>query len=340
MTGVGTALPGVAGPEDLLRSAPTEQEPQVDPAALLGKRGLRYKDRASQLALCAARDGLRAAGLLSEDGSALTVPSASVGVVASSNLGNLDTVCSVADGIKELGVDGISPMGLPNASSNVIASTVAIRYGLRGPNLMVCNGAPSGLDAVFWGAATVAAGRADRVLVIGVETDNRYVRGLLGDPEGQLLDGAVSLVLERSDAAAERGATAVAVLGRSTRQAQVATCLDRLVAGDGAEPGVWFVPEGYGAQGPHPSRPDGEATDGGRSAGDGDGRLPADVPRVDLSTVFGRASGALGVLQCAAAVGWFAAAGADTRRPALVTTGTDGDDAVASYVLMPPGTAA
>ncbi|QNP64481.1 beta-ketoacyl synthase N-terminal-like domain-containing protein [Streptomyces genisteinicus] len=338
VTGVGTALPGVAGPADLLRSAPTGAEPQVDPAALLGKRGLRYKDRASQLALCAARDGLRAAGLLSADGSGLTVPGASVGVVASSNLGNLDTVCSVADGIRDLGVDGISPMGLPNASSNVIASTVAIRYGLRGPNLMVCNGAPSGLDAVFWGAATVAAGRADRVLVIGVETDNRYVRGLLGDPRGHLLDGAVSLVLERPGAAAGRGAGAVAVLGRSTRQAGVAPCLERLVDGEDPEPGVWFVPEGFGAQ---------EAR-GARTGGDGDGAVPdgaprvglTEVPRVDLTAVFGRASGALGVLQCAAAVGWFAGAGAGSDRHALVTTGGDADDAVASYLLMPPGSAA
>ncbi|WP_431774984.1 beta-ketoacyl synthase N-terminal-like domain-containing protein [Streptomyces cucumeris] len=328
VTGVGTALPGVAGPADLLRSAPTGTEPQVDPAALLGKRGLRYKDRASQLALCAARDGLRAAGLLSADGSELTVPGASVGVVASSNLGNLDTVCSVADGIAELGVDGISPMGLPNASSNVIASTVAIRHGLRGPNLMVCNGAPSGLDAVFWGAATVAARRADRVLVIGVETDNRYVRGLLDDPDGQLLDGAVSLVLERPEAAAERGVAAVAVLGRSTRQTGVVSCLERLVDGDGREPGVWFVPEGYGARENRAARTD------------GDGPVPGEVPRVDLTTVFGRASGALGVLQCAAAVGWFAGAGAGSDRHALVTTGGDGDDAVASYLLMPPGSAA
>jgi 3-oxoacyl-[acyl-carrier-protein] synthase II len=328
VTGVGTALPGVAGTADLLRSAPTGTEPRVDPAALLGKRGLRYKDRASQLALCAARDGLRAAGLLSDDGTGLTVPGSSVGVVASSNLGNLDTVCSVADGIKELGVDGISPMGLPNASSNVIASTVAIRYGLRGPNLMVCNGAASGLDAVFWGAATVAARRADRVLVIGVETDNRYVRGLLGDPDGQLLDGAVSLVLERPESAAERGAAAVAVLGRSTRQAGVAPCLERLVDGEGREPGVWFVPEGYGAPGNRAPRTA------------GDGPVSGEVPRVDLSTVFGRASGALGVLQCAAAVGWFAGAGAGSDRHALVTTGADGDDAVASYLLLPPRSAA
>ncbi|KJK59482.1 beta-ketoacyl synthase N-terminal-like domain-containing protein [Saccharothrix sp. ST-888] len=314
VTGVGLALPGASRPADLLRSAPTAGEPAVDPAAVLGRRGLRYKDRASQLALCAARDGLRAAGLLADE---LTVPGGSVGVVVSSNLGNLDTVCGVADEIRELGVNGISPMGLPNASSNVIASSVAIRYGLRGPNLMVCNGATSGLDAVYWGAAMVAAGRAERILVVGVETRNRWVSGLSGAPEEQLLDGAVALVLERAEAAEARGAVGTAVLGRYARGAGEERCLDRLLDGSGEAPVAWFVPEG----------------------GPSTGRLAADVPRSDLSEVFGRSSGALGVLQCAAATGWFAANGADGRRPVLVTSGTDRDDAVAGFLLTPVGAA-
>ncbi|WDG27639.1 beta-ketoacyl synthase N-terminal-like domain-containing protein [Streptomyces sp. CA-278952] len=315
VTGVGIALPGVDGPADLLRTGSTAGEPEVDPAALLGKRGLRYKDRASRLALCAAADGLRAAGLLTD---ALTVPGSTVGVAVSSNLGNLDTVCEVADGIKELGVDGISPMGLPNASSNVVASTVAIRYGLRGPNLMVCNGATSGLDAVYWAASSLAAGRAERFLVIGVETDNRYVRGLLGLPTGQLLDGAVALVVERADAAAARGAAGSAVLGRYAREGGIDQCLDRLVPEGGAVPATWFVPEGH-------------------RTGD---RLPAEVPRTDLSEVFGRASGALGVLQVAAAVSWFAASGPDAGERALVMSGTGQDDAVAGLLLAPAGPAA
>ncbi|MFF5878320.1 beta-ketoacyl synthase N-terminal-like domain-containing protein [Streptomyces californicus] len=312
VTGVGLALPGVDGPADLLRTGPTGGEPLVDPAARLGKRGLRYKDRASQLALCAAADGLRAAGLLTD---VLTVPGTTVGVVASSNLGNLDTVCEVADGIKETGVDGISPMGLPNASSNVIASTVAIRYGLRGPNLMVCNGATSGLDAVHWAASSLAAGRAERFVVIGVETDNRYVRGLLGDPAGQLLDGAVALVVERADAAAARGATGSAVLGRYAREGGIDQCLERLVPEGGEAPGNWFVPEGHGSG----------------------GRLPGDVPRTDLSEVFGSASGALGVLQVAAAVSWFGAGEPDARGRALVMAGTGRDDAVAGLLLASAG---
>ncbi|MFD3875208.1 beta-ketoacyl synthase N-terminal-like domain-containing protein [Streptomyces sp. NPDC058623] len=323
VTGIGTALPGVAGPADLLRPAAppgASAADPVDPGALIGRRGLRYKDRASQLALCAAQECLRDAGLL-PDGE-LSVPGTSTAVVVSSNLGNLDTVCEVADGIKEHGVAGISPMALPNASSNVVASSVAIRYGLRGPNLMVCNGATSGLDAMHWGMVMIRAGRADRVVVIGVETSNRYVEGLLGRSAAELLDGAVALVLERASAAAERGAEGLAVLGGYAREAGVDACLDRLLgapagAGAGAPadrtaPGLWFVPEGYR----------------GVAAGD--------VPRHDLTSTFGSASGALGVLQCAAAAGWLSDASGSGRGPAgpvLVTSGSDGDDASAGLLL-------
>ncbi|MDT3400860.1 hypothetical protein RKE29_30395, partial [Streptomyces sp. B1866] len=60
--------------------------------------------------------------------------------------------------------------------------------------------------------------------------------------------------------------------------------------------------------------------------------VPDTVPRHDLTAAFGRASGALGVLQCAAAVGWFAAGG---RGRALLTAGDDTADAVAGLLLAP-----
>lgn len=313
ITGIGTALPGVEGPKDLLdTSGPSAATaPVVDPAALIGKRGLRYKDRASQLALCAARAALEDAGLWADD--QLTVAGPSVAVVVSSNLGNLDTVCDVAADITAQGVNGISPMGLPNASSNVIASSIAIRYGLQGPNLMVCNGATSGLDAVHWGAAMLRAGRAERALVVGVETHNSPVEWLVGRPAGELLDGAIALLLERAPVAAARQATGIAALGSYAREAGVDACVSRLVPADSGQPGSWFVPEGHRETSP---------------------TTLAGVARTDLTERFGSASGALGVLQCATAARQLATAGAGAGRPTvLVTSGTDDDDASAGLLL-------
>jgi 3-oxoacyl-[acyl-carrier-protein] synthase II len=303
-TGVGLALPGVGSPAMLLRGPDVFGAP-VDPAALIGKKGLRYKDRATQLAMCAADAALRDAGLLGPHG--LTVEPASVGVVVSSNFGNLDTISKIVQTIvDEDGTQGLSPMDTPNASSNVIASTVAIRFGLRGPNLTVCNGATSGLDALRWAASLMSAGRTDRMLVVGVEPDNDTVRRLLDGRSS--IDGAVAVVVERADAAAGRGVAARARFGIAVRTGGTARCLKLL---EGAPPAAWYGPEGGTATPPS----------------------VAGVPRHDLSPRWGVASGAYGVLQCAAAIGAFAAG---ARGPVHLVSGGAGDDASAGLVLSEP----
>ncbi|MBL1099683.1 beta-ketoacyl synthase N-terminal-like domain-containing protein [Streptomyces coffeae] len=315
VSGVGLALPGAGTPDTLLRNARPAPGPsdRFDTTTRIGRRGHRYKDRATRLALCAALDALRDAALVCGEDAQLTVPGATVGVVGSSNLGNLDTACLTAATIAEDSACGLSPMSLPNASSNVIASWVAIRHGLRGPNLMLCNGPTSGLDAVHWGATLVAAGRVRRALVVGVETHNPVVEELAGAPAGDLLDGAAAVVVEGARWAREREARTSAVLGPYVRRPGLGPCVAALLP-EGPPPGVWFTPERY-------KEPAGAAVP-----------VPGTVPRHDLSVAFGRASGALGVLQCAAAVGWLAA---DGSGDALLTSGDDTADAVAGLLLRP-----
>lgn len=300
ITGASVLVPGAESPAGLIAGPAPEAEP-VEPAQVVGKKGLRYKDRATQLAYGIADKALKDTGLLGEDG--LTVPGETVGVVASSNFGNLDTVTRALDTIHAETVSGTSPMDLPNASSNVIASSVAIRFGLRGPNLMVCNGATSGLDALHWAATMITAGRVDRVLVIGVEPDNDTVRRLLGD--GRVaVDGGAAVVLERATAAQARSARVRAVYRGYRGASDVRSCVESLRELDpGTAPARWQVPQ----------------TDSGTVADD---LLPG-VPRHGFGP--SRASGALGVLQAAAATAWFdgggegsvyAVAGAGGTRPA------------------------
>ncbi|ANB04181.1 hypothetical protein SAM40697_0218 [Streptomyces ambofaciens] len=122
--------------------------------------------------------------------------------MVSTNLGNADSVCEAIDTIVREGVKSLSPLGLPQTSSNVVAGCVAIRYGLRGPNLTVCNGITSGLDALAWARHPIVAGRAEAGVVVGVEPANDVTAKLLGE---QSTDAAVSVVLEPADAAACRG---------------------------------------------------------------------------------------------------------------------------------------
>jgi 3-oxoacyl-[acyl-carrier-protein] synthase II len=276
-TGLGLAMPGAESAKDLLRPKETDATP-VDPAARLGKKGLRYKDRATQLGLCAAHDALLGAKLLGDDG--LTVPGEEIAVVVSSNLGNVDTVCRVIRTLDEETSRGLSPMDTPNLSSNVIASELAIRFGLRGPNLTVCNGDTSGLDAIRWAFTLLHGGRAAAVLVVGVEPDNDDSRALTG--ADRLVDGGAALVLETSDGARARNVPTTAVLQHYVRAADPEQSLERLQALT-EPPGLVLGPE-------------------------------------DLAS-WGGTSGALGVLQCAAAVGWFAEGG---REPVYAFAGNAG----------------
>ncbi|MEV6521559.1 beta-ketoacyl synthase N-terminal-like domain-containing protein [Longispora sp. NPDC051575] len=297
VTGIGLAGPTVGDPAHLLGSGVAGRE-DFDPASVVGKRGLRYKDDATRLALAAAHRALTDAGLL--DDRAPTVPAGQVAVVVSSNLGNLDTVCAAAETIARESVTGLSPMDLPNASSNVVASSVAIWFGLRGANLMVCNGATSGLDAVRWARVLVGSGRVRHALVVGVEVDNEVVRRLTGAE--RLFHGAAALVVESAANAAARGVTARATLGRYERRAV------------GAVPGtgLWLVPERHATA------------------------APPGVTPLDLSRRYGAASGALGVLQCAAAATWIHGGHGPT---ALATAGGPEDDATATLLLSAPGPA-
>ena len=305
ITGVGVALPGVDSATEL--AAAGGPEGTVEPAAILGKKGLRYKDRATQLGLCAAQRVLTDAGLL-HDG-APTVDPTRTAVLVSSNLGNVDTVCRVTKTIAEEGTRGVSPMDTPNASSNIIASEIAIRFDLKGPNLTLCNGPASGLDAVRWGATLLRSGRADHAVVVGAEPDNEIARGLVGGRT--VVDGAAALVLERTETAEARGAKVRAALGPFGRSTDTASAVARLT-GDGTEPAAWYAP---GAAAP---------------------ALGTGQPVHDLAAVWGELSGALGVVQCAAAV---AAFDAGTEAPVWLMAGTDSDDGVATLVLRPPASA-
>lgn len=296
LTGTGLAVAGLTAADELLGA---RREGGFDPTKALVGRDLRHKDRATRLALRAVEPALRDAGLLDQD-DALTVSPDAIAVVVSSNLGNLDSVCRMADLIAEETVEALNPLVLPQTSSNVIAGAVAIRYGLRGPNLTLCNGETGGLDAVHWAHTLIAAGRAQVAVVVGVEPADGVVAKFVG---AGVVDGAVALVLE--DASAGRGARPRAVLkgyGYGVdRDAVIAKALDR------AEPGLWLTNDDAPAAG------------------------LSDVDRFDLEARLGRCSGALGVLQCAAAA---AHLDQDPARPVLATI--TGADETAALLLAAP----
>lgn len=328
ITGLGSAVRGLDGPWQLLSALPDGHREAADPVSRLSGRGLRYKDRATKLAMVAARDALRAAALLDEAGD-LTVPGESVGVSASTNYGNADTVCETVRTIAESTYLGTSPMMLPATSSNVVASWVAITHGLRGANLTLCNGPTSGLDAVNWARLLIGSGRAERMLVVGVEPDNpavRHVTGVAQERAGgvpELFDGAAALVVESRASAEARGVRPLAVLGPYARRGRHADAVSEVRRRAAGPVGLWCVPE-------HPEGVRAPAAGLGAAAGSA-------VPVHDLTALYGPASGALGVLQCAAGVVWLEGRSGAVDEVVLASAGTGdagGDDAGAALLLL------
>ena len=213
ITGLGFEFPG-APTTTVCSLDPQSIRPEAfDPKTRVARKGVRFKDHATLLGMSAALQAILDAGLPAESDKQINAPL--FGVVVSCNLGNLDTVANVARTIRAEHVNAASPMDLPNASSNVMASSISIRHGLQGPNLMICNGSTSSLDALHLAANCIRAGRADRMLVVGVEVDNDVVR-MLPQAAAQWFNGAVAVILESSDSAQSRGGSVLGKLGAYT----------------------------------------------------------------------------------------------------------------------------
>jgi 3-oxoacyl-[acyl-carrier-protein] synthase II len=320
ITGCGVYIPGIRDAAHFLRvTLGTERYGRADGEPSLPWRGLRYKDRATKLALAAAKAALEDAQL------PFTAPEQqsgdSFGVVVSSNLGNVDTVCRALDTIRNRGVPATSPMDLPNCSSNVIASTIAICAGLRGLNLMLCNGTTSGTDALYIGMTAIRAGRASRMLVVGVEpgtseaarvmsTVPRRADGASTAPG----EGAGAVLLESTAAAAQRSDRALGYLARCVPGgcADLACSLARLGA---RTPDLWFLPAGFTKT----------ATAQESTSSEVDS-----ARQIDLTTTFGDLYGATGVLQAVAATLWLGNAPAGS---VAGTTGTPADEGFASFLM-------
>ncbi|MET8243087.1 beta-ketoacyl-[acyl-carrier-protein] synthase family protein [Streptomyces sp. NPDC005202] len=220
--GVPTALPdpGLVGlPVDF-----SCRVPDFRPTAYLGRRALWRTDRCSQLAVAAACEGVRDAGLDPE-----TWDSARVAVVIGTCFGGQR---SCEDGHHNLLRDGheaVSPALVPKMISNMPAAEVSMALRARGVSLSVSTACASGASAIALGRDMLASGSCDVVIAGGADaavtpliTSGFHCMGTLSgrcddpatasrpfdaDRDGFVLgEAAAVLVLERADDARRRGA--------------------------------------------------------------------------------------------------------------------------------------
>jgi 3-oxoacyl-[acyl-carrier-protein] synthase II len=329
ITGLGIEIPGVSDINNLLEllNSRTQSSKSISEEKPVPK-GFRYKDRATQLALFAAKAALLDAGLPILPSEQLS-PEA-FGVVASSNLGNLDTVCRVHETIRSSHVKYTSPMDLPNLSSNVVATSVAIQFGLKAINLMLCNGATSGIDALYVAANAIRTGRASRILVVGVEPVNQIVVKLmseslfawLGTPcQLSLGEAAGAVVLESFDAVLERNASIYGNFGGYSyeveydiKKSMLSATKKNLFPLD-----LWLTPNCSYEKTSKYVKQTLEFLDENSS-----------ICALDIGTTLGEVYGALGILQCITACIWLRI---HQKQRAIATSGTTWGDGVASILI-------
>jgi 3-oxoacyl-[acyl-carrier-protein] synthase II len=174
---------------------------------------LRRLPRLSQMAIVAGKEALGKAQLPYDP--------TRIGVVLGTGLGTLEETIAFMRGYLEGGPEAASPLLFPSSVMNAAAGQLALECKLRGVNSTVNHRDASPLAALTMACDLLTLGRADALLVGGVdELSAPALAGYkqLGGPGLVLGEGAAMLVVERADDAEKRGARVRAwVTGRGER---------------------------------------------------------------------------------------------------------------------------
>jgi 3-oxoacyl-[acyl-carrier-protein] synthase II len=158
-----------------------------------------------------------------------------IGVAMGSGIGGLGTIEHNHQQLLENGPRRVSPFYIPGAIINMISGQLAIKFGLKGPNLAIVSACTTGTHNIGYAARTIAYGDAD-IMVAGGAEQACTPSGMAGfaaaralstrnaepakasrpwdkDRDGFVLsDGAGAMVLEEYEHAKARGATIFAEL--------------------------------------------------------------------------------------------------------------------------------
>ncbi|GAA0394439.1 beta-ketoacyl-[acyl-carrier-protein] synthase family protein [Streptomyces luteireticuli] len=237
---------GTASPDPALAGLPVDfscRVPDFRPEAHLGDRALWRTDRCAQLAVVAAHEAVRDAGLDpgTWDGTRVAV------IVGTCWSGRRSGEEAHRDMLRE-GPDAVPPTLVPKVLFNTPAAEVSLALGARGPSLGVSSACASGAHAIALGRDLLASGACDVAVAGGTDSATTpllssafHRMGALSRRRGEpaaasrpfdagrdgfvLGEGAAVLVLERTADALRRGAGPRATLAgcASTNDALHAT---------------------------------------------------------------------------------------------------------------------
>lgn len=195
-----------------------------DAAALFGNREARKLDRFAQFAMAATLEAVSQSKLSVDDSNRNRI-----GVLIGSGIGGIITLIEQYEVMRERGPDRISPFLVPMMISDSAAGNIAIKLGVRGPNMAIATACASGSNAIGEAAEMIRRGAADVMLAGAAEASimplamgGMNVMGALStrndDPQrasrpfdanrdGFVMgEGAAVLVLEELNFARARGA--------------------------------------------------------------------------------------------------------------------------------------
>ena len=192
-----------------------------DPEHEMTPKEARRADRFTQLAVAAAAQAAREAGL---DGDGAVEPER-LGILVGTGVGGLMTLEAECRSWLEGGERAVSPHFVPMMMPNAAAGTIAMRLGAHGPGFSVASACATGSHAIGEALRLIQRGEADVVVAGGAEaaltglclaafkrmgalSREGVSRPFDAQRDGFVMgEGAGVVVLERAEHAAARGAT-------------------------------------------------------------------------------------------------------------------------------------
>jgi 3-oxoacyl-[acyl-carrier-protein] synthase II len=195
-----------------------------DPVALFGAREARKMDRFTQFATAVAIEALEQSGLKIDESNRDRI-----GVMIGTGIGGISTLLEQVEVMRERGPDRVSPFLVPMMISDSAPGMLAIRFGVRGPNMALATACASGnnvigeaLEMIRRGAADVMLAGASEAAIVPVAMAGLNVMTALStrnddpasasrpfdkDRDGFVMgEGAGILILEELEHAQARGA--------------------------------------------------------------------------------------------------------------------------------------
>ena len=204
-----------------------------DPARYMSPKEAKRIDRYCQLAIAAADEAMKSAGLPLDLRDGAVMDPARAGVLVSSGIGGLYTLTEQIRVLDEKGCNRVSPLLIPMMISDLASGNLSIRYGAGGPNMGLVTACSTGTHSIGESMWIIRRGDADVMICGGAEASVTEI-GMAGfssmkamstrndeplrasrpfdrDRDGFVMsEGAGVLILEELEHARRRGAAILA----------------------------------------------------------------------------------------------------------------------------------